>query len=97
MINETVCDNYQDRLICEYQQLKSRYDNLRFYVNRVEVWKDYPGVARPIECDTPLELLKDQLYTMNEYLIILEKRALIERINLEVHGPCAIQNESGLP
>ena len=94
MIND---DSYKERFIQEYIQLKERYNKLKWFIRRVETWTVYDDLANPVECKCPLDLLNDQLYAMNEYLAILEKRSLLEGISLEECNTCAIQNESGRP
>jgi len=75
-------NDYKERFIAEYWQLKIRYEKLKNFCNRIELWRDY-GVGEEPEFDCPYGLLKDQLYVMNEYLNILEQRAIVEKINLE--------------
>ena len=68
-----ISNNCKARFVAEYRQLKIRYDELRDLNNKVEM---------PVH-DSPEHLLKDQEHTMQTYLRILEKRAIIEGINLQ--------------
>jgi len=72
--------NYKDRFIAEYQQTKTRYEKLKHFCNKIEVAiitnKEEP------KHDCPLELLREQQKAMGIYLSILEKRAIIEDIEL---------------
>lgn len=81
-INDTIelmnSDNYKDRFIAEYVQTKCRYDKLHKMIVKYEA-----GVL-DFEPDCSMELLKRQAKAMGEYLFILEVRAEVESIDLEV-------------
>lgn len=72
--------DYKERFKAEYNQLKIRFEKLKYFCNKIEVARimeeDEP------EHDCPLSMLESQLFTMRHYLSILEKRAIIEGIEL---------------
>lgn len=70
-------NNYKDRFITEYKELKSRLDKLHKMIIK------YKAETLDFEPDCPIEVLEDQEYYMREYLKVLEIRAEIEKINLE--------------
>lgn len=70
-------NNYKDRFITEYKELKSRLDKLHKMIIK------YKAETLDFEPDCPIEVLEDQEYYMSEYLKVLEIRAEIEKINLE--------------
>lgn len=70
-------NNYKDRFITEYKELKSRLDKLHKMIIK------YEAETLDFEPDCPIEVLEDQEYYMREYLKVLEIRAEIEKINLE--------------
>ena len=79
--DEDECDeeiDYQDRFVIEYLQLKARYNSL----HRILV--KYDAGTLEFEPDSPIELLKSQAKIMGEYLYILETRAEIEDIDLDL-------------
>ena len=74
--------DYKERFKAEYYQTKIRYEKLKTFCNKIEVarmigWREEP------KHDCPVELLRDQQYHMGLYLSILEKRAIIEDIDLK--------------
>jgi hypothetical protein len=71
---------YKDRFVAEYIQLKTRYEKLKTFNQRIEVAR-LTGMEEP-KHDCPLDLLKQQQSVMGEYLHLLELRAKIEHINL---------------
>ena len=75
-------DNYKHRFIVEYWQTRIRRDKLATFIRKIEI-ANLTG-AEPPKHDCPLELLEDQKYYMECYLDFLEKRAIIEGINLKV-------------
>ena len=82
--------NYKERMIEEYQTLRTRHERLRDMCNRIEAAEMMKGVGGPIDeppHDCPLFLLRDQQRIMGEYLHVLELRAIIEGVNL--HGTMA--------
>ena len=68
--------SYRERFIAEYAQLAIRTIKLSTMVSAYD--RNTLGFAP----ETPIELLKDQLNAMNDYLEILQKRAKIEKITL---------------
>ena len=70
-------NNYKDRFITEYKELKSRLDKLHKMIIK------YKAETLDFEPDCPIEVLEDQEYYMSEYLKALEIRAEIEKINLD--------------
>ena len=81
-----VSDDYKDRFIAEYHQLKIRYEKLKKLIlinEAAEYTRDCdPQVVKPA-FDCPCQLLHEQLHFMDNYLHILEVRAVIECIDLE--------------
>ena len=60
--------SYKERFIAEYAQLAIRIIKLSILVS------NYERNKLGFKLDTPIELLKDQLNAMNDYLEILEKQ-----------------------
>lgn len=78
---ELMCsENYKERFIAEYHQVKIRYEKLKNFCNKIEVEEMLGKEVTKHDC--PLELLREQQKHMGFYLLILEKRALIENIVL---------------
>lgn len=78
---ELMCSNdYKERFIAEYNQTKIRYEKLKNFCNKIEV-EEMLG-KKETKHDCPLELLREQQKYMGLYLSILEKRALIENVEL---------------
>jgi len=75
-----ISHDYKDRFIAEYHQLEIRYKRLKDYCNKIEV-AEIQGTEAPTH-DCPLDLLREQQAIMGHYLSILEKRAIIENIEL---------------
>lgn len=78
--------DYKKRFIAEYLQTKIRYAKLKAFNNKIEAAK-IGHTSKKIEeptHDCPLELLREQQRKMGEYIHILEVRAQIEGINLEI-------------
>lgn len=76
-INMMTSSDYKDRFKAEYYQLKIRYDKL---VNMCEKW-DKGELNFTPTC--PRYMYDEQLKSMNDYLIILKDRAILENVNLE--------------
>lgn len=72
--------DYKERFIAEYQQTKIRYEKLKNFCNKIEV-AEMTGTEPP-KHDCPLVLLREQQSHMGMYLSCLEKRAIIENIEL---------------
>ena len=75
-INLMTSENYNDRFIAEYYQTKIRYDKLHKMLIK------YEAKTLDFEPKCSLELLKEQVSYMGNYLRVLEIRAEIENIEL---------------
>lgn len=73
-------EDYKERFVAEYHQVKNRYEKLKNFCNKIEVETMLGKEVTKHHC--PLELLREQQKYMGLYLSILEKRALIENIVL---------------
>ena len=73
-------EDYKERFVAEYRQVKIRYEKLKNFWNKIEVETMLGKEVTKHDC--PLELLREQQKYMGLYLSILEKRALIENIVL---------------
>lgn len=73
-------NDYWERFRAEYWQLKVRYEKLKNFVNKIEVAR-LTGWKEPRH-DCPVELLREQQKHMGRYLSVMEKRALIEKIEI---------------
>ncbi len=67
---------HQERFVNEYRELKEKRDKLH------DMNVQYEAGQLDFVPDCPLELLQRQEYVMNQYLAILEVRALIENVTL---------------
>lgn len=74
--------DYRERFFGEYWQTKIRYEKLKAFNNKIEA-AIITETEEP-KHDCPLALLKQQQHAMGEYLHILEIRAEIENINLNI-------------
>lgn len=98
-LNDTVdlmlSEDYKERFVGEYLQLKIRYEKLKKFTIKIEAANLYNEekycVNHADECfeqlkepihDCPYTLLIKQQKAMEEYLHILELRAEIEKIDL---------------
>lgn len=79
-----ISSDYKERFIAEYWQTKIRYEKLRNFCNRIEVGEMTEGKIPEPEHDCPLELLREQQNIMGRYLHILELRAIIEEVDLNI-------------
>ena len=73
-------EDYKERFVAEYHQVKIRYEKLKNFCNKIEVEEMLGKEVTKHDC--PLELLREQQKYMGLYLSVLEKRALIEKIVL---------------
>ncbi len=88
---ELMCsDDYKERFVAEYRQLKIRYEKLKNFCNKIEAyeslnWRDEKKdtTVKEPKHDCPFELLRTQQRQMGELLHTLEVRAVIENINLD--------------
>lgn len=69
-------EDYKNRFVAEYMQTRIRAEKLQIVVNR------YDRGELDFELNCPIELLKRQLRTMREYLLILDCRAEMEGVVL---------------
>ena len=73
-------EDYKERFVAEYHQVKIRYEKLKNFCNKIEVETMLGKEVTKHDC--PLALLREQQKYMGLYLSVLEKRALIEKIVL---------------
>lgn len=73
-----VMNAYQVRMVNEYRELKDRYQKLHKIIVK------YEAGTLDFELNCSIELLKRQAKAMGEYLYILEVRAEIEDLALEI-------------
>lgn len=79
-------EDYKRRMAREYQELHARYLKLKDITTKYEAAGDMcvePEEYLGFKPNTTLTLLKEQQYAMGQYLHCLEKRAVIEDVNLE--------------
>lgn len=69
-------EDYKERFIAEYYQLKIRYDALNTMIVKMNAG------TLDFKPKCPLNTLEDQLYYMNDYMKMLRIRAEIEGIDL---------------
>ncbi len=69
-------EDYKQRFIQEYTELKSRYDRL------ANMTIKYRAGTLEFKPDCPIELLEEQQSIMGRYLRILKIRAEIEKVEL---------------
>lgn len=73
--------DYKERFFAEYIQTKIRYEKLKATCNCIEASHFTSKIKEPPH-DCPLDLLREQQHIMDNYLRILELRAVIEDINI---------------
>lgn len=73
-------EDYKERFVAEYHQVKIRYEKLKNFCNKIEVETMLGKEETKHDC--PLGLLREQQEYMGLYLSVLEKRALIENVEL---------------
>lgn len=73
-------EDYKERFVAEYHQVKIRYEKLKNFCNKIEVETMLGKEVAKHDC--PLGLLREQQEYMGLYLSVLEKRALIENVEL---------------
>lgn len=71
-------EDYKERFVAEYHQVKIRYEKLKNFCYKIEVEEMLGKEVTKHDC--PLELLREQQKYMGLYLSVLEKRALIENV-----------------
>ena len=88
--------DYKERFIAEYWQTKIRYEKLKTFNNKIDAAFKTMGVCpceenkhveMPVH-DCPAEVLREQLSIMGKYLHVMEVRAVIEGIDLDVPFKC---------
>lgn len=72
-------DDYRDRFRAEYWQLRIRADKMKVILNR------HRRNELNLESNCPYTLLEYQLSVMEDLIGILERRAEIEGINLNIN------------
>lgn len=72
--------DYKDRMVVEYRELKRRARKLRAMLVKYDTRFDTGNHDFNLSC--PAYLLREQLEVMDKYMLILEKRAFIEGIEL---------------
>lgn len=73
-------ENWKDRFVAEYRQVKIRYEKLHKLIIKREAGK------LDFETPIPLESWEEQAYHMGRYLYELEKQAAIHGIELDTWG-----------
>ena len=76
-------EDYRERFVAEYQQLKIRYGKLRKYCNSIQSAQLSGDTEKEPPHDCPLQLLQRQLRVMGQYLHVLELRADIEEVEID--------------
>ena len=69
-------EDYKDRFIAEYWQVRARFDKLCIMHSRMK------DGTLDFEPTCPIEIYNKQLSAMAQYIDILEQRAELEGINL---------------
>ncbi len=84
-------DDWKNRLVEEYRQLKERWEKIKKHNNYKEITDRLDVCPRPETTEEMIderrirlrrELMRDQQHIMGEYLHILELRAELESIEL---------------
>ena len=73
-------ENYKDRFLAEYYQAVIRTVNLR------NIIIEYKKGRLDFELNCSIEVLCNQLETMENYICILEERASIEKIEIPIYN-----------
>ena len=82
-INGMTSEDYKERFIAEYQQTNTRYLKLKNFCDKIELAEVHRYGEAP-KHDCPLSLLREQQKYMGMYLGCLEKRAIIENVDLSI-------------
>ena len=69
-------ESYKERMVEEYQQLRTRYFKLASIIEKAK------KKELDFELNCPLGVLIQQKNAMKQYMNILEKRAVIEEVEL---------------
>lgn len=75
--------DYRQRFVAEYWQTKIRYEKLKKFNTKIEASYASNNIEEPVH-DCPESLLLEQQHVMGEYLHLLEVRAVIEDIELDI-------------
>ena len=81
-VENMVSENYVNRFIAEYEQVKIRAEKLKSFCTKIELAEVYHIGTAP-EHNCPLNILREQRRAMDNYISMLEKRVVIEGISLE--------------
>lgn len=71
-------DDYKDRFIAEYKQTTIRWDKLGRFLYQFDIFEDEQATFNNV----PISLLRKQYDVMDEYLTVLEERAMLEKIDI---------------
>lgn len=71
-------EDYKDRFVAEYAQLAMRHERLMAMLCKY----DHGTLDFTPTC--PIDLLREQVDVMEDYMAILEKRAILEGIDLDI-------------
>ena len=74
--------DYKERFIAEYHQVLERRKSLKNFIDKIQA-SFYTGKEEP-KHDCPVSILKKQLAVMDDYISVLELRASIEEVELDV-------------
>lgn len=80
-VDSMVSSDYKERFIAEYVQLCVRAVKLQKFIYRISLSAEYDSVDEP-KHDCSIGILREQLSAMYDYATVLEKRAIIEGIEL---------------
>ena len=81
--------DYRERFIAEYWQTKIRYEKLKAFNTKIDAAgatdrSDAPVKVEEPKHDCPWQVLEKQEVLMRDYLHVLEVRAVIEGIDLDL-------------
>lgn len=83
-IPQMTSPDYRVRFVAEYWQTKLRYEKLKNFCDKIEVGQMWNSSVAGPDHDCPLYMLREQQSAMGKYLHILELRAILERIDLDL-------------
>lgn len=81
-VNGMLSEDYRERFIAEYWQVKIRYDRLKAFIDKIDLAILLPDKHEMPEHNCPVTMLKKQLEHMMNYMCMLEARAVVEHIDL---------------
>lgn len=79
-------DDYKTRFMAEYWQTKIRYEQLKYFLTKIEaeqIMNEQNVKVEHIQHDCPVGMLREQQALMGKLLHTYELRAIIEHIDLE--------------